>query len=95
MKKRTQRTLLVGIGVAVSTLLITQPALAADIFASGKQAMKDSAGKGSAVETAMLGTGLAGAVVTGLMSRNWFAAVGGFIGGSVLWNVGAPLVGLG
>ncbi|CAK1711107.1 hypothetical protein VCRA2116O28_1300001 [Vibrio crassostreae] len=57
--------------------------------------MKDSAGKGSAVETAMLGTGLAGAVVTGLMSRNWFAAVGGFIGGSVLWNVGAPLVGLG
>ncbi|MCF7507127.1 type IV conjugative transfer system pilin TraA, partial [Vibrio sp. L3-7] len=55
MKKRTQRTLLVGLGVAVSTLLITQPALAADIFASGKQAMKDSAGKGSAVETAMLG----------------------------------------
>ncbi|MEZ8215949.1 type IV conjugative transfer system pilin TraA, partial [Vibrio sp. 1F148] len=43
MKKRTQRTLLVGLGVAVSTLLITQPALAADIFASGKQAMKDSA----------------------------------------------------
>ncbi|MFA0630600.1 type IV conjugative transfer system pilin TraA, partial [Vibrio sp. 10N.222.49.A3] len=69
MKTRTQRTLIIGIGVAVSTLLITQPALAADIFASGKQAMKDSAGKGSAVETAMLGTGLAGAVVTGLMSR--------------------------
>lgn len=95
MKTRTQRTLLVGLGVAVSTLFITQPALAADIFESGKQAMKDTAGKGSAVETAMLGTGLAGAVVTGLMSRNWFAAVGGFIGGSVLWNVGAPLVGLG
>ncbi|MEZ9133952.1 type IV conjugative transfer system pilin TraA, partial [Vibrio breoganii] len=52
MKTRTQRTLLVGLGVAVSTLLITQPALAADIFASGKQAMKDTAGKGSAVETA-------------------------------------------
>ncbi|GBL02715.1 type IV conjugative transfer system pilin TraA [Vibrio harveyi] len=43
----------------------------------------------------MLGTGLAGAVVTGLMARNWFAAVGGFIGGTVLWNVGAPMVGLG
>ncbi|MGR5392070.1 type IV conjugative transfer system pilin TraA, partial [Vibrio crassostreae] len=59
MKTRTQRTLIIGIGVAVSTLLITQPALAVDIFASGKQAMKDTAGKGSAVETAMLGTGLA------------------------------------
>ncbi|MGV0461958.1 type IV conjugative transfer system pilin TraA, partial [Vibrio harveyi] len=51
--------------------------------------------KGSSVETAMLGTGLVGAVVTGLMTRNWFAALGGFAGGSILWNVGAPLVGLG
>ena len=95
MKNLTQRTVAFTIGLAVSAILVTQPALAADIFASGKQAMKDSAGKGSAVETAMLGTGLAGAVITGLMTRNWFASVGGFVGGSVLWNVGAPLVGLG
>ncbi|WP_172380947.1 type IV conjugative transfer system pilin TraA [Vibrio sp. Vb339] len=91
----TTRTLTLALGLAVSTLLVTHPALAADIFAGGKQAMKDSAGKGSAVETAMLGTGLVGAVVSGLMTRNWFAAVGGFIGGSILWNIGAPLVGLG
>ncbi|MEG3223301.1 type IV conjugative transfer system pilin TraA [Vibrio gigantis] len=95
MKTRTQRAFMVALGVAASTLFITHPALAADIFASGKQAMKDTAGKGSSVETAMLGTGLVGAVITGLMTRNWFAAVGGFIGGSILWNVGAPLVGLG
>ncbi|CAH1547365.1 type IV conjugative transfer system pilin TraA [Vibrio harveyi] len=95
MNTRTQRTLAFTLGLAVSAILVTQPALAADIFASGKQAIKDTAGKGSSVETAMLGTGLVGAVVTGLMTRNWFAALGGFAGGSILWNVGAPLVGLG
>ncbi len=60
MNTRTQRTLAFTLGLAVSAILVTQPALAADIFASGKQAMKDTAGKGSSVETAMLGTGLVG-----------------------------------
>ncbi|EGR7987629.1 type IV conjugative transfer system pilin TraA, partial [Vibrio vulnificus] len=52
MNTRTQRTLAFTVGLAVSALLVTQPALAADIFATGKQAMKDTAGKGSTVETA-------------------------------------------
>ncbi|ENM5739382.1 type IV conjugative transfer system pilin TraA [Vibrio mimicus] len=95
MNTRTQHALVFVIGMAVFALLISHPALAEDIFASGKQAMKDTAGKGSVIETAMLGAGLMGAVVTGLMTRNWFAALGGFAGGSILWNVGAPLVGLG
>ena len=77
-----------------TVLLSTQPAIAADIFASGKTAIKESAGKGSMVETAMLGTGLIGATVLGLTTRNWYGAVGGFVGGNILWAVGAPLVGL-
>ncbi|SON51583.1 type IV conjugative transfer system pilin TraA [Vibrio tapetis] len=95
MKCNSQRALAVGVAVGLGALLVTQPTLAADLFAGGKQAVKDTAGKGSLVETAMLGTGLLGAVVTGLMTRNWFAALGGFAGGSILWNVGAPMVGLG
>jgi type IV conjugative transfer system pilin TraA len=75
-------------------LLATQPALAADLFATGKTAIKESAGKGSTVETAMLGTGLIVSAITGLTTRNWMAAVGGFVGGNILWSVGAPLVGL-
>lgn len=72
----------------------TQPALAADIFASGKAAIKESAGKGSAVETAILSSGLVGATVTGFMTRDWLGAVGGFFGGNILWTVAGPLVGL-
>ncbi|WP_425667807.1 type IV conjugative transfer system pilin TraA (plasmid) [Vibrio tubiashii] len=75
-------------------LLATQPALAADIFASGKTAIKESAGKGSMVETAMLGSGLILGTITGFTTRNWVAGVGGFVGGNILWAVGAPLVGL-
>ena len=74
--------------------LATQPALAADIFATGKTAIKESAGKGSMVETAILGSGLIGAAVTGFATRNWLGAAGGFVGGNILWSVGAPLVGL-
>ncbi|WP_017188046.1 type IV conjugative transfer system pilin TraA [Vibrio harveyi] len=95
MKIFIQRALAVAIGIGLSALLVTEPVLAKDLFAAGKETLKGTAGKGSVIETAMLGTGLAGAVVTGLMARNWFAAVGGFIGGTVLWNVGAPMVGLG
>ncbi|KLN64607.1 type IV conjugative transfer system pilin TraA [Vibrio europaeus] len=75
-------------------MLITYPVLAADLFATGKSIIKDTAGKGSTVETAMLGTGLIVSAITGLTTRNWLAAVGGFIGGNILWSVGAPMVGL-
>ena len=78
----------------VCAVFAAQPVLAADIFAAGKTAIKESAGTGSMVETAILGSGLIGAAVTGLMTRNWFGAVGGFVGGNILWKVGAPLVGL-
>lgn len=92
----TQRQLFfIFIFFMLCVLLNTHPALAADLFATGKQALKESAGKGSTVETAILSSGLIGAAVTGFMTRNWFAAVGGFVGGNILWSVGAPMVGLG
>nr|AKN39090.1 IncF plasmid conjugative transfer pilin protein TraA [Vibrio genomosp. F6] len=83
-----------GLCVAITVLLATQPALAADLFATGKQAIKETAGDGSAVEVAMLGSGALGAAVTGFTTRNWFGAIGGFAGGMIFWSVAAPLVGL-
>ena len=81
--------------LGVLAFVAAHPALAADdVFASGKEIIKATAGKGSTIETAMLGTGLAGALVTGLMTRNWFAAGGGFVAGNILWTVAAPMVGL-
>ena len=80
--------------LGVLTFFAAHPALAADdVFAAGKEIIKATAGKGSAIEMAMLGTGLASGLVTGLMTRNWFAAGGGFVAGNILWAVGAPMVG--
>lgn len=81
--------------LGVLALVTAHPALAADdIFASGKEIIKAAAGKGSTIEMAMLTSGLFVGAVAGFTTRNWMAAVGGFAGGMIFWNVTAPLVGL-
>lgn len=82
--------------VAITCLLIVvaQPAVAADLFASAKSAIKDTAGTGSGVETAILAAGALGGAITGFMTKNWVGALGGFATGMIFWNVAAPLVGL-
>lgn len=82
--------------VAISCIFIamTQPALAADLFVTAKTAIKESAGTGSGIETALLGAGLLGGVITGFMTKNWVGGMGGFAAGMIFWNIAAPLVGL-
>jgi len=75
-------------------LIIAAPSLATDLFAGGKATIKDTAGEDSAAEMAILTAGALGAAATGFMTRNWFAAVGGFAGGMIFWEVIKPLVGL-
>ncbi|MFY2508883.1 type IV conjugative transfer system pilin TraA [Vibrio pectenicida] len=78
-------------------LVASDPALAdstKDVFASGKEIIKATAGKGSAIEKAMLGTGLLTSIAGGFMARNWMGAIGGFAAGCLLWEVCAPMVGL-
>jgi type IV conjugative transfer system pilin TraA len=75
-------------------LSIAAPSLATDLFAGGKTTIKDTAGEDSAAEMAILTAGALGAAATGFMTRNWFAAVGGFAGGMIFWEVIKPLVGL-
>ena len=83
---------------AVAAVVLSEPALATstatDLFASGKEMVKKSAGDGSGVETAMLAFSAVTAVVGGVTSRNWFGAVGGFVGGMMFWELAKPLVGL-
>lgn len=86
----------VGRAVAMSCvcLALTQPALAADLFAGAKTAIKDTAGTGSSIETAMLGVGLLSGMATGYLTKNWLGGIGGFAAGMIFWKFAAPLVGL-
>lgn len=83
---------------AVAAVVLSEPALAestaTDLFASGKDMVKKNAGDGSGVETAMLGFSALSAAVVGITSRNWFGAVGGFVGGMIFWELAKPIVGL-
>jgi len=87
---------ILGRAVAMSCvcLAITQPALAADLFSGAKAAIKDTAGTGSSIETAMLSVGLLGGMATGFLTKNWLGGVGGFAAGMIFWKFAAPIVGL-
>ncbi|MEZ8862561.1 type IV conjugative transfer system pilin TraA [Vibrio sp. 10N.247.311.51] len=91
---RWRANVITAITLSSILLLITQPALAVDLFAAGKTTIKDTAGDDSAVENAILGAGAIGAAAGGFMSRNWLGAVGGFTGGMIFWEVVKPMVGL-
>ncbi|WP_045589820.1 type IV conjugative transfer system pilin TraA [Vibrio vulnificus] len=81
----------------LATLLVlgfATPSFATDLFAGGKATIKSTAGDDSAAEMAMLTAGALGAAVLGFTTRNWFAAIGGFAGGMIFWEVIKPLVGL-
>ncbi|SGZ09623.1 type IV conjugative transfer system pilin TraA [Moritella viscosa] len=85
-----------GRAVAMSCvcLALTQPALAADLFAGAKTAIKDTVGTGSGVETAILGMGVLGGAISGFMTKNWVGGIGGFVAGMIFWKFAAPLAGL-
>ncbi|AYV25004.1 type IV conjugative transfer system pilin TraA [Vibrio mediterranei] len=89
-----KNTFVVSLFLMALTLGLAQPALAADLFATSKSTMKDTAGTGSGVEMAIFVVGALGAAVLGFTTRNWYAAVGGFAGGMIFWEVIKPLIGL-
>lgn len=81
---------------ALLLILMASPANAAatDLFASGKEVIKKTAGDGSMVEHAIFAAGAIGAMMGGIISRNWFGAIGGFITGMAFWEIIKPLIGL-
>jgi type IV conjugative transfer system pilin TraA len=86
----------VGRAVAITCvcLAVSQPAMAIDLFADAKTAIKETAGVGSGVESAILAAGALGAVLTGFITKNWIGAIAGFTVGIIFWNIAAPIAGL-
>ena len=67
---------------------------AIDLFASGKEQIKTTTNSESTLYLAMMVIGLAAAAVTGFVTKNWFAAIGGFAAGVIFVNVAMGIIGL-
>ncbi|GIU52667.1 hypothetical protein TUM4438_45930 [Shewanella sairae] len=75
------------------TMLFTGEAHA-DLFAGGKDQIKQATNSDSTLYLAMMVIGLAAAAVTGFVTKNWFAAIGGFAAGVIFVNVAMGIIGL-
>lgn len=75
----TQRQKLFLLSLFVLSLfLIGNPAYAADIFAGGKQEIKDATSDDSTLYYALQGSAIAASAWFGIQQKNWFGAIGGF-----------------
>lgn len=66
----------------------------ADLFQAGKDQIKSSTNSDSTLWFAMTVVGLAVAAITGFVTKNWFAAIGGFFAGIIFLNVAGGIIGL-
>lgn len=69
-------------------------AAGADLFATTKDEIKASAGRDSGLWFAITVIGLAVGAITGFVTKNWAAAVGGFVVGMIFMNAAASVIGL-
>ena len=67
---------------------------AADPFAVAKAEIVDTVGSGSTAQFGLLVVGLCAAGITGFLTKNWGAAIGGFVVGMIFINAGLKVVGL-
>ncbi|MEC6833604.1 type IV conjugative transfer system pilin TraA [Photobacterium toruni] len=72
----------------------TVHAAGADLFATTKDEIKASAGRDSGLWFAITVIGLAVGAITGFVTKNWAAAVGGFVVGMIFLNAAASVIGL-
>ena len=88
---------IVGALIAWALLMIFfVPSLAhaADPFAVAKAEIVDTVGSGSTAQFGLLVVGLCAAGITGFLTKNWGAAIGGFVVGMIFINAGLKVVGL-
>ncbi|MGL5472196.1 MAG: hypothetical protein ACRDCT_29140 [Shewanella sp.] len=78
----------------VATLILSWDVHAADPFAPAKSEIVDTVGTGSTAQFALLVVGLISAAIVGFLTKNWGAAIGGFIVGMIFINVALKVVGL-
>lgn len=74
--------------------LFTGYANAVDIFASAKTDIKEATSTDSTLYLAITALSLIVAVITGVTTKNWFAAVGGFAASMIFISAGMKMVGL-
>ena len=67
-------------------------AAGADLFASTKEEIKASAGRDSGLWFAITVIGLAVGAITGFVTKNWAAAIGGFVVGMIFLNAAASVI---
>ena len=72
----------------------TVHAASTDLFAGTKEEIKASAGRNSGLWFAITVIGLAVGAITGFVTKNWAAAVGGFVVGMIFLNAAASVIGL-
>ena len=87
---RQVRTLL----FSASLLSVPLLARADDLFDGGKQEMIDNFGSDSNFHTIIMIVSLVIALVTGVFTKNWIAAIGGFAAFLIFFNVAGGWVGL-
>ena len=65
-----------------------------DLFAGTKEEIKASVGRSSGLWFGITVIGLAVGAITGFVTKNWAAAVGGFVVGMIFLNAAASVIGL-
>lgn len=66
----------------------------ADIFAAGKTEIVSATNSDSTLYMVITVISLAVALITGVTTKNWFGAIGGFMASMIFLNIGMTMVGL-
>ncbi|GEK16058.1 hypothetical protein [Aliivibrio fischeri] len=75
--------------------IFTGHANAADIFAGAKSDITEATNTDSTLYLAITALSLIVAVITGVTTKNWFGAIGGFAASMIFISAGMKMVGLG
>lgn len=80
------------VAVTIFVVLFSLPTHAADLFASAKTNIEETAGEGSSVHLSLMAAGLIGSMIVGYIAKNWVAGIATFVIGVIFWSVGQSIV---
>lgn len=92
--KRPVSVMFSCVAIALVSMVVMNPSYAVDIFGGEKAQITDTVGDGSVVQFAILTLGVVGAAITGYLTKNWGASIGGFVVGMLFLNITMKVVGL-
>lgn len=93
-KKNVIYPVLTLLVVSAFMLLMPNMAHAADLFANAKAQITESTNSDSTLWFAVTVAGLAGAALTGFLTKNWPLAIGGFFAGIIFMRAASSVIGL-